>query len=704
MNTLRSQFLFLLLCLCSFSVRAQTPLTWADFVEQFFTEDEDDTQDETYLYELLEEIHRHPINLNQATEDDLRQLPFLAEDQIRDIIAYRDTHLPIQSTGELMFVGSLSKQDRNYLQLFCHAGKVADPFSSSTRNLLSNSHHEVMLRGDIPFYRKAGFRNSDDDGSTNSSQQTYRGDPFYTYLRYTLDCHKNLFAGFQFEKDAGERGIDYYSAYILLKDINVGRNSKIREAVVGNYRASFGLGLVLNTGVSMGKDMMTGSLGRMDQGFSRHSSTMESGYLTGAALRYQYRHVTSSVFCGYTPADGTFRPDSFGLSSLKTDGLHRTPLEHSKRHNLNILNLGGNLHWDVGAFQLSATAVFTRLSVPLAPGWTTPSTLYRKYNAQGQHFQTYSLAYGYSYDRLRFTGETAFSHAQGLPDGTGRQQGFATLNTLQYTASANHRLTLSVRYYSARFTSLNGRSFSENSRPQNEGGIYLAWKSQLLPSFTFDTYVDLLYFPWLKSGVSDRSYGIDGMLQASYTANKSNTWTLCYRAKAKQKDYDYSYSVDDESLETATALQYDIRHNLKLQNHFQPSERWGFRTQFNLCLTKFGPVPAQKGFAVSENILWTPLQQKLSFTLGVTYFNTDDYNNRVYAYEPSLPYSFGLTAYYYHGFRSLLLVKWTPLRNLTLTGKLAYTHYLNQSSIGTGTELIAANHKEDLQLMLRFKF
>ena len=508
----------------------------------------------------------------------------------------------------------------------------------------------------------------------------------------------------QLEKDAGERGIDYHSAYILLKDIDLGRNSRLREAVVGNYRASFGLGLVVNTAAGFGKTLMTNSLNRLDRGFSRHSSTMESGYLTGAALRYRHRQVTVSVFGGYNPADGTFRTDSLGLSSLKTDGLHRTPLEHSKRHNLNILNLGGNIHWDRGPLQLSATAVVTRLSVPLAPGWATSSTLYKRYNAQGRHFLAYSLAYGYARNRLCLTGETAFSHARGLPDGTGRQQGFATLNSLQLFPGGSHRLTLSVRYYSARFVSLNGRTFSENSRPQNEGGIYLAWKSQPLPSLALDASVDLLYFPWLKYRVGNRSYGIDAVVQAGYTASKISTWTLRYRVKAKEKDYHHSYTVDDETVETLTALQYDIRHNLKLQNHFQPSPQWGLRTLLNLCLTKFGPVAARKGFAVGENILWTPARGRLSVTLGATYFNTDDYNSRVYAYEPSLPYSFGLMAYYHHGFRGIVLVKWAPLRNLILTGKLGYTHYLNQSAIGTGTEQIAASHKEDLQLMVRLKF
>ena len=58
----------------------------------------------------------------------------------------------------------------------------------------------------------------------------------------------HLLAGIQMEKDAGERGVDYVSGYVMLKDMGF-----VKRAIVGNYRLSFGQGLAVNTSMKYGK-------------------------------------------------------------------------------------------------------------------------------------------------------------------------------------------------------------------------------------------------------------------------------------------------------------------------------------------------------------------------------------------------------------------------------------------------------------------
>lgn len=67
-----------------------------------------------------------------------------------------------------------------------------------------------------------------------------------------------MFAGLTAEKDAGEpfftkynrKGYDSYTGYLFLQ--NLGR---LKTLALGHYRASFGYGLVMNMGFSMGKSM-----------------------------------------------------------------------------------------------------------------------------------------------------------------------------------------------------------------------------------------------------------------------------------------------------------------------------------------------------------------------------------------------------------------------------------------------------------------
>ena len=706
MTIFRRLTLIAMLQSCSLGTYAQVEPSWEDFAEQSMDEAEEDGE---AGHEQLAELLSHPINLNQASVEELMQLPFLNEEQARDIVFYRFMHGPMRSTGELMFIETLSKQDRDNLQLFCYAGEPEQNNNRlTTSKLLKHTQHELILRTDIPFYYKAGQQDYSDEVLAKYPNRKYRGDPLHGVFRYRLSSMNHLFAGVQMEKDAGERSIDFLSGHIMLKDIQTGRQSSIREAILGDYRAHFGLGLAINNGINFGKAMMINSLGRMDRGFSKHSSTMETAYLRGAAIRFQYRSLTVSALGSYNKKDGTFLSDSTGISSLKTDGLHRTPLERSKKHNISEVTIGGNIHWEWKSLQLSATAISTHYSIPLKPKWDTPSTLYRKYNAQGQNFQVYSVGYAWQWQRLRFAGETAMSHAAGLDTGAGRQQGVATLNTLQYRISHQHTLSLAVRYYGAKFVSINGKAFGENASPQNEEGVFIAWKTSMIPGLNLDTYVDLMYFPWLKYGVSNRSYGVDGMVQASYRYSQRSRWLIRYKLKSKQKDFNYGEDTQEEeeigTNEAGTAMRYNRKHSLKIQHNLSVGKSWTFRTMLNGCIVDTGHDAAEKGFSVGEHIRWTGHNERLRLDFAITFFNSDSYNARIYSYEPSLLYSFGLTSYFYKGIRSIAMVNWNIYKKLTFTAKFGLTKYFNRDSIGTGTELIAANHREDLQLMVRWKF
>ena len=679
-------------------VFAQEPATWDDFIEQVAEtghgEDENEGMEELRLEELSE-LYAQGLDLNKVTVDELLQLPFLTEEQARDIVYYRDMQGPLRSTGELLFIESLGRQEREYLQLFCYAGEVSDRDALTPKLLLRRIRSEAVVRTDIPFYYKAGHADYPETTLSLSPNKQYRGDPTHLRLRYSLNSMNHLQAGIQAEKDAGERGIDYVSGYLLLRDLPTGRRSKIREAVVGCYRAHFGLGLAINTGVSFGKTMMNGSLGRMDRGLSRHSSAQETGYLTGAGIRWQLGGISMTIFGAYDKTDGTLLADSTGISALKTDGLHRTPLEQSKRHNTGVTNVGANVHCDLGNWQLSATGVGTHYSTPLTPKWDTEASLYRKFNAQGQDFQTYSLAYSFGWKSLSIAGEAAVSHADGLPDGSGRQNGLALLQTVVWRIGGKNTLRLAARRYGAKFVSINGRAFGENSRPQNEQGIFMGWTTRMVPRVNIDAYIDLMHFPWLKYGVSNRSYGMEGMVQATYRHGKSSNWLLRYKVKSKQKDL-----KDDMR---GTTLQYNTRHSLKLQYSLQAG-RWSMKALLNGCMVDFGTVGPEWGWAAGCSARWTGLRGRLKVDGGLTYFSTDSYNARVYAYEPSLLYSFGMMSYYGRGIRALAMVSWTAWKGLSLVGKLGMTKYSDRDHIGTGTEEIMANHREDLQLMVRWKF
>lgn len=642
--------------------------------------DDAEAEWESEQMEDLYELYCHPLNLNDLDEAQLSQLPFLTQVQVGDIVDYAERHRPLLSTGELMSIASLGYAERRLLQLFTYAGEM--PAKRLTLNdLLRYSHSDLTLRADVPLYTRMGFADYPASTLAAHPNKVYRGSQPYLSARYRLESTKHLEAGFQLEKDPGESGVDYWAAYALVRHIG-----PLDVLAVGDYRLMFGHGLVVNTASGFGKMMMLSNVERMDRGIRRHSSMQESGYMSGAAatLNLSSRWRVSAFF-SQRRADGTLLTDGSGVSSLKTDGLHRTFLEDSKKGNLTKTDWGGNLSWQGRRLRLSATAVHTRFSLPLRPQHSTPTTLYRLYNAAGTDFTAMSLAYRYVAQRFLLSGETA----------TTADGGIATLNMLQ-TELGTHRLTLVQRYYSADFVSINGKTFSANSRPQNESGIYAGWRHALSRRLTAEAYADFMYFPWLKYQVSQSSYGFEGMAQVTYAPSEPHLLSLSYRLRTRE--------LNSEQVGTGPVpLQQQTQHTARLFHVYEPSAVWRLKSTLQATLVHRDDTGSRVGWAWSESLSWRRLQW-LQLSAVLTWFHTSDYATRLYTYEPSLFYTFGMSALYDHGLRGVLLAQVRLPYRLDLLARVGWTNYFRRTTIGTALDQIPQSHREDLQVQVRWRF
>lgn len=683
----------------TFTARSQADnnhaMTWDEFVNIMADETDDDTGPDSQLFEDLLEIHTHPMNLNNISEEDLVQLPFLSEDDIKNIIFYIENHKPIMSTGELMFVYSLNRQKRLMMQLFCYAGEY-DKKDFSFKNLFKYSNSELTIRSDFPFNKKVGYKDVNDSILGSNPNKVYKGNNLYHSLRFCFTSQKHIFAGFQMEKDPGENYIDHFAGYAMVKNIGC-----LNTAIVGNYRISFGHGLAVNTGSSFGKAMKLGSMDRITRGITKQSSTSESGFFTGGAATLQFGKIKTSLYFSQRKGDGTYNSDSTGLSSLKTDGLHRTKLEISKKNNTTITDFGGNIHFDFNSLQLSATAAFTSFNIPLKPKFNTESSLYKKYDPAGYDFAAYSFAYSYRYKKLIFSGETALNSKLAI----------ATLNHLQWTPNSLNTFTVIQRYYGAKYHAINANAFGDNSIVHNENGIYVGWNSEMTEKVNIKTYVDAVYYPWLKYQVHNSSYGLEGLCQLTYSPNSNNSITLRYRIKSGQKDFKSETGTETESRagtgtesgSTAySILKFKSNHNLRLLYDLSLSSKFSLRTSINGTYISFANTNS-KGFGIGESIRYND-NKRIRLDFSTIFFNTDSYDSRIYNYESSLLYTFAMTSYYYKGIRLTLLASWKILEKLSLTAKFGSTIYFNKGNIGSGLEEIKSNHKEDLQLQLRWKF
>ena len=240
---------------------------WEEIVEQLSVATEDFNLDLNSLIEDLSERMQEPLNLNTITKEQLEQFIFLTDIQIENILAYLYIHGQMQTIYELQMVEGMDKQTIQYLLPFVYVKPVEQKeHFPSVNKILRYGKNEILTRFDIPFYKRKGY------------EKAYLGPPVYHSLRYGFRYRDHIYAGFTAEKDAGEpfgalhnqKGEDYYSFYVLLKDIG-----KLKALAIGNSRLSFGQGLVISNDLIMGKTSSLTTITSRNNSMKKHSSTDE---------------------------------------------------------------------------------------------------------------------------------------------------------------------------------------------------------------------------------------------------------------------------------------------------------------------------------------------------------------------------------------------------------------------------------------------
>lgn len=663
-------------------------LSWDDFLEQLYMEAEEQGAVSAIenLYDELQYHHANPININQADSIELQRLGFLTEKQIKGIHHYIYRYGQLHGIGELMLIPELDYHTRQMLSYFIYFGEAAkrEGTDDTWQRMLTKGRSELSSRLDIPLYNRAGYAPRTQSQLDASPSRYYTGNALYHNIRYVYRYDTKFSWGFSTEKDAGEPLFpkatplpDHLSGYIQLGDMGI-----LKNLVIGNYRLQFGQGLILNTDFALGKNMALQGLGRQTTPIKPHRSTSEAAYYTGAAATIAWDTWQLTTFASYRKLDATL--DGAAISTLKTDGYHRTPLELARRGNTRSNLFGAHLGYATHGFHLGATAIyqsFNRLFAQHTEG-------YKRYAPQGHTFYNASIDYAWHHHRLSIIGETAID----------KKGSIATINTLRLKATDRLYLTLLQRHYAHDYWALESKSYSSSSDICNERGLYLGADWQPHRRFQLTAYADAYHFPYLRYRVSAPSYGSDGAITARYSTNSSNL-LLRYRYRLKQRDATEGFYLPEGGLVN------EWTHRLRLQWDSSPLPTLTYQAQIEGCLAQC--ETQSSGFLFGINASYKPATKthELRLSSGLTYFHAD-YAARLYGYERGLLYAYNYQSFYGTGLRYYLLLQYNHKRmpQLILTGKLGASYYFDRTTIGSGASLIEANHREDLQLQVRYKF
>ena len=680
--------LLVYLLISSYNLSSQTIYSvdkWMEYMEEMASQTEDEARIEN-LYSDLSYLAEHPFELNTVTENELKRLPFLSDQQINSLLTYRVKYGKLVTLYELKNMEGMDFETISLLLPFVYIGDISvDKRPFTVKNLLKYNSNELQIRYDRCFQQKKGYRSYPDSILEQYPNRKYRGEPFYHSLRYSYTFDDRLQLGLVAEKDAGEpfwnayhKGYDFYSVHLFFRDMN----KWLKSLAIGDYKVSFGQGLVISNDFTPGRSAIVAQAERRTNGFRRHFSTNEQDYFRGIASTIALKQFNISMFYSYRKLDAGV--NNREVSSFKTDGLHRLERDWEKKHTIPMQTFGGNVHYATSNLSVGITA----LSYSFGKYRIQPDPKpYNLFYFSGSNNMNMSVDYMLKTKKVKFYGETAISSNKAI----------ATLNAFQLTPVSYLSLLLLHRYYDKRYQAFFGNAFGQNSSAQNEQGVSAGMQWTPFARFKLSMYADLFRFPWLKYGVDSPSSGQEYMVRLDYNQGKNLAGYIRYKYRKKEKNQ----TVDNES--TVSILPYS-QQRLRLQLLYGIGSAWMLKTAADGVYNDEQKGNHSLGWMISQGAGWKPSSFPFQSDIYIAYFHTDDYSSRISSYEKNILYAFSMPSFYGKGIRLSLSFRWNILDKLSLSAKLGHTYYADRNIIGTEQEEIEGHNKTDIYVLLRYKF
>ncbi|MCY1632820.1 ComEA family DNA-binding protein [Marinifilum sp. D737] len=656
---------------------AQNTAIKQDLIEQIIeniAEQEEENPDYTNLLEEITKLFQNPLNINTANAQDLERLFFLNQNQIEQFIKYREENGAILSIYEIQLIKGFSAELVKNIAPLISTKAIAKPIS------VKKLKHQLLIRCEHSFQKETGYK-------TASKNSKYLGNPWKYYSRYQMQSSESgINFGFTAENDKGEpffkdensNGFDFYSAHVQKKS-----NGLFKQVNLGDYQIKFGQGLSLWSGMGGKKSSFTTQNARKLQGVRSYKSTDENRFFRGVSIIISpVKGIDIATFASYKKIDASANTDTISsyASSIVNTGLHRNRNELDKKNALKEKLLGGYFTWNLKNTQLGATFI----QYSYSPEIKIHEKAYSQYNFTGKNNYNLSINYQTQINKIHLFGEAARSKSGGI----GILQGA----NIQIHPQLN--LETIYRKYDMDFHAHYSNSFSEQSRSQNEEGIYIGITFHPFPKWSIKAYYDQFEFPWLKHSSNSPTAGHEYFSQIEYTS--SDKLSVYFRYKQENK----ADNIDADFINTPVEFektQYRIHLSAK------PATNWEIRNRIEFTEYKQADRSAN-GFLIYQDLIYRFSQFPLHISLRYALFDTDSYDTRIYAYENDILYAYSVPAYYNKGSRFYLNLNYKISNKITIYARYAQTKYSDTESIGSGTSLIDGNTKSDVKLQLKFRF
>lgn len=651
---------------------------------------EDENIDLTNVVEQLNFYYEHPLNLNSATSDQLRDLWILSDIQINDLQLHIKLFGKLISQYELQ---SLEYWDMSTIKMvlpFIRVDDKLDQLHVGLKEAFKNGKFEVYLRYQDILENKSGY---DDvvDSILENSNSYYHGNSARYYTRLRFSYRTNLSVGITAEKDPGEQffkgkqkyGFDFYSAHAFYKG-----GKYVKSVALGDYQVQIGQGLNFWSGYAFGKSADVTNVKKSANPLRAYTSVDETRFLRGAAVVLGVGDFSLTAFGSRKAVDASVVVDSLledqeFVSSINLTGFHRTNSEIERKNALIENIYGANFQYAKRNFQVGVAAV----SQGYNSEFIKDIQPYNQFDFRGKNSVALSADYSFVVKNFNFFGEISR---------TGYSGKTAVLSGILFSLDKRVSMAIVARDYDRAYQTFYNAGFAEGSRTQNERGLYAGLKLNLSREFSINSYLDVFKFPWMKFQVDGPSDGYEIMIQPSYKPSRSLEIYTRFRQQMRQKN-----SRDSDG--TITGLEDVLQRNYRINFNYKISEAFRLKSRVEYVTINRASNAAENGIIITQDLLYRPKSSPIDIALRYALFDTDSYDTRIYTFESNALYVFSVPAYYYKGSRAYALIRYTFLRKFDLWVRYGVSIFANRTSLGSGAEEITGNTKTDVTIQLRMK-
>jgi len=635
--------------------------------EELLLEEREMDEEESDLLDVLDNLKRNPYDLNKVTLTQLESLPFMNSVIAKNIIEFRKTNKVFKSKRILLKIDGVTKELYEKIKIYLivkqstgdifidESGRISTADELSRKPDMQSRLRSRMLQDLQP---KAGYLSKKYEGSRIKLYNQLNAK--YVKPGYKLEGNITI------EKDAGEKNItDFTSAFLEVSDVRF-----IKKFIAGDFTLNFGQGLTMWSlqAFSKGIDAVN-PIKKKGKGTDGYGSVNEVQFFRGGSAEIGLNDFQFNVFYSDNYYDASSNISKDNISGFYYDGYHRTTSEIERKNSVKEKLAGGRVAFQRGSMNLGATYWTSSFSKPIIP-----DSLKKLLKFSGTKAGMTGVDYDFILKNMNFFGE--FSRSQ--------SGAIANINGLRITFFKIADLLFSYRNYPKDIEPVHSFGFSEKGETYNERGFYAGIAFRPVKGLIVNGYFDQYKFPYRSYFNPVPVSGNDFLTNIEWRAAKGFILNLKYKNENKEE----VRTTNDNSGREIKRI--DNRNQLNIRTGFiyQASNTFRFRSRFeyvNIYYQNFGEN--NKGYLFYSDIRIIPFPGLVVDTRFI-FFNTDNYDSRIYEFESDIQGVMSNVALYGKGRRLYLLVKFRPVSFLSLSAKYAETIYSGVKSIGSGNDKI----------------